>query len=44
VQKIPEDNCLLGQKANLSLEELKSAAEGMRVALIDLVKAIEERG
>lgn len=44
VQNIPEDRLLLGQKAILSIEELKSAAEGMRVALLNLVKAVETRG
>jgi len=44
VQKIPEDKLLLGQKAVLSIEELKLSAEGMRVIFLNLVKAIEARG
>ncbi len=44
VQNIPEDKLLLGNKAVLSIEELKSAAEGMRVVLLNLVKAVETRG
>lgn len=44
IQKIPEDKALLGQKASLSLSELRCAAEGMRVALGELVKAIEKKG
>lgn len=44
IQNIPEDRLLIGQKAMLSIEELKSAAEGMRIALLNLVKAVETRG
>lgn len=44
VQKIPEDNKLLDQKATLSIAELKCAAEGMRVALGALVKSVESKG
>lgn len=44
VQKIPEDKGLLGNKAPLSIEEIELAAEGMRMALMVLVKHIEEKG
>lgn len=44
VEKIPEDKSLLGQKAVLSIEELKLAAKGMRVILLNLVKAVESKG
>ena len=44
VQKIPEDKELLGNKAPLSIEEIELAAEGMRVALMALVKHIEAKG
>lgn len=44
IQKIPEDMNLLGQKAPLSIEELKLAAFGMRIALLELVKAVERKG
>jgi Zn finger protein HypA/HybF involved in hydrogenase expression len=44
VQKIPEDKLLLKKKAVLSIEELKLATEGMRIILLNLVKAIEARG
>lgn len=44
IKKIPEDKNLLGQKATLSIEELKLAACGMRVALMTLVQAIEKKG
>lgn len=44
IKNIPEDRLLIGQKAILSIEELKSAAEGMRIVLLNLVKAVETRG
>jgi DNA-directed RNA polymerase subunit RPC12/RpoP len=44
IHKIPEDKNLLGQKAPLSIEELKLAAFGMRIALLDLVKVVERKG
>ncbi len=44
IKNIPEDKLLLGQKAVLSIEELKSAAGGMRVILLNLVKAVETKG
>jgi Zn finger protein HypA/HybF involved in hydrogenase expression len=44
IQMIPEDKELLGKKAPLSIEELELAAVGMRVALMDLVKSIEDKG
>ncbi len=44
IQMIPEDKELLGKQAPLSIEELESAAVGMRVALMGLVKFIEGKG
>ena len=38
---IPEDKTLLGEQVTLTIEELDTAATAMRVALGDLVKAIE---
>ena len=39
VEQIPEDAALLGQRAQLSLEELEDAASILRVVLERLVKA-----
>lgn len=44
VRMIPEDKHLLGTQVSLTIEELETAAEAMRVALGDLVKAIEQPG
>lgn len=44
IQKIPEDRDLFGQKASLSIGELKQASIGMRVALMNLVKSVETKG
>jgi hypothetical protein len=39
VEQIPEDVGLLGQRAQLSIEELEAAASVLRVVLAQLVKA-----
>lgn len=44
VKMIPEDTHLLGKKVEMSMEELEAAAEGMRKALLRLVRAMESRG
>jgi uncharacterized Zn-finger protein len=44
IRMIPEDAALLGDKAELRLDELKEAADAMRTALGDLVKAVERKG
>lgn len=44
VQIIPEDRLFIGQKAILSIEELKNAAEVMRIVILNLVKAVETMG
>ncbi len=44
VKMIPEDKKLLGTRVSLSVDELDTAATAMRVALGDLVKAIELPG
>ena len=44
VTMIPEDTSLLGSQAVLTVEELEEAATAMRVALVDLIKAIEDPG
>jgi hypothetical protein len=44
VKMIPEDNSLLGTQVSLTFEELDTAATAIRVALGDLVKAIEHPG
>lgn len=41
VKMIPEDKKLLGTRVSLTIDELDTAATAMRVALGDLVKAIE---
>ena len=41
---IPEDAALLGTQVSLTVEELDTAAAAMRVALGELVKAIEDPG
>ncbi len=44
VKMIPEDKSLFGTHVVLKVEELEEAATAMRVALFELVKAIELRG
>lgn len=44
VRMIPEDSHLLGTKIELSMVELQTAAEGMRKALLNLIRSIELRG
>ncbi len=44
VKMIPEDKSLLGTQVVLTVEELEEAATAMRVALVELVKAIELPG
>lgn len=44
VKKIPEDSNMQGQKALLSLEELKEAAVALRDVIGDLVKKLEPKG
>ncbi|MFK7910444.1 MAG: hypothetical protein AB8F34_07550 [Akkermansiaceae bacterium] len=44
VRMIPEDKNLMGKKVELCMEELETAAEGMRKALLKLIHAMERRG
>jgi hypothetical protein len=44
VKMIPEDASLLGQDAQLSVEELEIAASAMRTGLGSLVKSVERPG
>jgi hypothetical protein len=44
VKMIPEDKHLLGNKVEMSMTELESAAEAMRTALLRLIREIEHRG
>ena len=44
VKNIPEDMKLLGMKVELSMTELEQAAECMRIILLKLIRALENRG
>ncbi len=44
IKKIPEDTPLLGKKALLLVSEFETASSAMRIALGDLVKALEPKG
>ncbi|MBV1881258.1 MAG: hypothetical protein KUG82_06470 [Pseudomonadales bacterium] len=44
IKMIPEDSKLLGQKAELSLDEFREAAAALYIAIGDLVKRVERKG
>lgn len=44
IKYVPEDKCLINQRALLSFDELKNASEGIRKALYVLMDAMEQKG